>query len=299
MNVTPNGSTLTIPTSHDKNQLAGSIEKLFHYTAALTKHDINITVRDGNRLVGKFQYAALDNVNVSPTLYTRIDDCHGAGNCCRVPFDLVYSDYDRRRIENFNYDEAEAKFGKKSALNFQSNKQNLLDSLHPLQCDTGMHSFRLWARRNTEVFYLSDRKSCPYLLIDDDRYFCGVHPFKPLHCWMPHMTLRYMGTGVSIGRMQYGRNHKFGCPVKFLDATSVRDEMFGTTFAQDYFDSGQYESDIEKLKWIEECAGSMGFDYDQNAGVGLFGALRAKAADIRSQFRAKTKTNINLWSRDE
>ena len=71
-------------------QLQGSIEKLLQYLAVHVKQDTTIEVYDGPHTIYKADYRAPESIIVSPTLYTRIDTCHGAGNCCRVTFDLVY-----------------------------------------------------------------------------------------------------------------------------------------------------------------------------------------------------------------
>ncbi|MHA2065822.1 MAG: hypothetical protein ACXABY_15730, partial [Candidatus Thorarchaeota archaeon] len=288
-------------------QLASSIEKLLHYLLVFVRHDTQVEISltpDGENPVYKGEFQTPKQISISPTLYTRIDDCHGAGNCCRVPFDLVYTDYCRDRILNFDYNVAVDRFGEESAERFEQHRVKLLGSLEPLyvgftQKHDGIESgwfARLWVQSNTEVFELSGNRSCPYLQMSNDRYYCGVHPFKPLHCWYPHMTVRvthsretielasvqssshrsYQGLKgrptVSIGRMQYGRNHKFGCPVLFSETSE--DEIFGEA-DESYFTS-QFNDDIEKLRWTSRAAKSMGFSVASNFAVGIHNVFRAK-----------------------
>ena len=300
--------------AHDKNQLAPSIEKLFHYLLVHTKHDTKVWVYDGEAPVYYGEYIAPKSISISPTLYTRIDGCHGAGNCCRVPFDLVYSGYDRQRIVDYHHDKAVADFGKESAEGFRALREVLLGRLHPLrvrlsqdQGGTEPHVWEtmIWVQRNEEKLKISGRKSCPYLITGEDRYFCGVHPFKPLHCWYPHMVVRAMQPRtegqrptVSIGRMQYGRNHNFGCPVLFEESISEPggDVLFDEP-GQDgpyYFDN-QFQDDVDKLLWTANSALSMGFAPDNNYATELAVGLANSRQKISDCLRDARSTHITLW----
>jgi hypothetical protein len=283
----------------DIPQLASSIEKLLHYLLPYTKHDIAVEVKYIHEVVYKANYAAPKCIAISQTLYTRIDDCHGAGNCCRIPYDLVFTDYCRSRIVNHNPQTAAEKYGKKSADVFMSNKQKLLDLLTPLKVtftrrhDNHQWRSRLWVKMNRDVLPISGNKSCPFLYIDYDRYYCGVHTFKPLHCWYPHMTVRASRSKVLIGRNQYGRNHKFGCPVQFIrvdDEDMHKPQRVHT----DYFDT-QYNSDFMKLKWTSDAAASMGFTGDTNFAVGLHLSFVDRINQIRSCIASHNYPQLVLW----
>lgn len=287
------------------SQLIGSIEKLFHYLLSGVKQDVSVSfmIDEDHHCL---DFKAPDEISFSPTLYTRIDDCHGAGNCCRVPFDLVYSDYDRQRI--FAYSDAKAvqEFGEASADRFAANKADLLSNLLPMDVEIttdGEDDRRttIWVKKNEEVQDLSGTKSCPYLFIGGDRYFCGIHPFKPLHCWFPHMTIRPNARGgrstISIGRMQYGRNHNFGCPVLFTESTTGGEAgMFDEPGSDgpSYFDA-QFQDDIEKLEWASNSAESMGFTSEDNFVVGIHEVLRSKRNTIRGQIRSGVNSAIPIW----
>ena len=278
--------------SSDCQQVDGSIDKLFHYLMVFVKEDTRVRVRMEDHYAYERWFRAPCKVSISPTLYTRIDNCHGAGNCCRVPFDLVYTNYDRSRIEHFDYNAALDMFGKESATRFLENRDVLLDELIPfnVQFSTSKHQTVIWLRLNHEVIEISGRKSCPYLFMGEDRYFCGVHPFKPLHCWYPHMTIRVLEPhdgdrpSISIGRQQYGRNFKFGCPVLFTeveqdedDALFVESQALGKL---SYFDS-QFKDDIDKLKWTSDSAQSMGFTPASNFVVGIHEIVKAREMEMR------------------
>lgn len=155
---------------HDKNQLAPSIEKLLHYLVTMVRYDAEIVVWDGDQRIFSSEYKAPREINISPTLYTRIDDCHGAGNCCRVPFDLIYTSYDRQRIIDFDYNQAVIDFGKESANRFIHQKDHLLANLQDLLFCVLLSNGENWqiplyVLRNFNVNPKSGNKSCPYLVI--------------------------------------------------------------------------------------------------------------------------------------
>lgn len=296
--------------THDSNQLAPSIDKLMHYLAVYVNGDTTITVyNEDDSVVYQRTFLTPTSVTVSPTLYTRLDDCHGAGNCCRVPFDLVYTAYDRERIIDYDHQKIEQQFGTASANRFKANREYLLASLDVLRTTitTGSITWetRLYVKRNITVNNMSGTKSCPYLFTGDDRYFCGIHPFKPLHCWYPHMVVRAsesgidnVGPSVVIGRMQYGRNHNFGCPVKFIK--SVAHKGSDTLLFDDpgnagphYFDE-QYQSDIDKLQWTSMSAESMGFTSNNNLCVGIHDRLASKKQVIKSCLKHNEHAHIPL-----
>jgi len=309
--------------NHDKNQLCGSIDKLMHYLAVHVKQETRIAVQheDGTHLVYDRTFYPAEKIAISPTLYTRLDNCHGAGNCCRVPFDLVYTAFDRQRVLDYDHDTALVEFGKESAGGFADMRSDLLDSLVELNCTISQRivinqgygvqehvwSTKLYVQRNAEKFWMSKQKSCPYLVMGEDRYFCGVHPFKPLHCWYPHMVIRAMESGeglppksISIGRMQYGRNHNFGCPVIFTESSSRQAGLFETPGEDGphYFDK-QFKDDIDKLKWTSDSAESMGFSSDGNFAVGLHHALSGAQTEISQRLKQEKHTPITLWTKGE
>lgn len=301
--------------THDRNQLAPSIDKLFHYLISYVVHDTTVRVFDESGfIVYEKKFLRPRSISISPTLYTRIDGCHGAGNCCRVPFDLVYTDYDYQRIVQFDRESSIKTFGDESTQRFDLYRDQLLNRLIPLRVSIEHHNpdvlvtweTRIWVQRNTTTFDLSGNKSCPYLFIGGDRYFCGVHPFKPLHCWYPHMVVRVTDPrvdgerpSVTIGRMQYGRNHKFGCPVLFEESIASKggNDLFGD-LGQDgpyYFDE-QYKSDYEKLKWTANSAKSMGFMSHQNSVVHIHDAFDIASRQMMKALSSGNHQQITLFN---
>jgi len=291
--------------AHERRQLASSIEKLFHYLLVHVKFDTDVKVYDGDDVVFEHTFVAPREISLSLTLYTRIDSCHGAGNCCRVPFDLVYTDYDRQRILDYDHHKAVEEFGAGSADGFAGFRDRLIESLVPMRvimkCGPTHIAAMIWVQRNREIMTLSGATSCPYLITGDDRYFCGIHPFKPLHCWYPHMTVRQNNSrsggppSVSIGRMQYGRNHNFGCPVIFEDvsASEFSDFFEHTPNVPSYLDS-QFQDDIDKLHWTSKSAESMGFRVENNFAVGIDAALIGKEDEIKYHLLSRPGP-ISLW----
>ena len=299
--------------SAHKEQLSGSIEKLFHYLFVHVKYDTQVKVVAnglGTTLFEKL-YRSPERIAISPTLYTRLDDCHGAGNCCRVPFDLVYTEYDRSRIVNYNADGIAELYGRESADRFEQNRKDLLASLEEAQVHITVNKFntkhnllsKVYFKQNVNEYELSGKRSCPYLFVGDDRYFCGAHPFKPLHCWYPHMTVRATEPKdlaelptVNIGRMQYGRNHNFGCPVVLVQANTSIDEALFAPKGEwpSYFDQ-QFKDDIAKLEWTSKSAASLGMNSSENFAVGIHDALKNCERVIRSNIKNEVFAPIHLW----
>ena len=292
-------------------QLQGSIEKLFQYLAVHVKKDTRVEVYDGPKLVYEGDYRAPESIIVSPTLYTRIDSCHGAGNCCRVPFDLVYTAYDRQRVVDYGEEQHRQSvetYGQESADEFLKHREMLLDALDEyiavISNEDGSWRTSLWVQRNTVENPLSGTKSCNHLFMGKDRYYCGVHPFKPLHCWYPHMVVRcnkYKGRRptVVIGRMQYGRNYAFGCPVLFEKSAQVAgtDALFGEAGddGPSYFER-QFDDDLFTLEWTSKSAASLGFSTDNNFAVGLGDALVGSKDNIARQLASGDNQSLTLWS---
>lgn len=294
----------------DRNQLPDSIDKLFHYLLVHVKHKTRVEIEYKEEMIYNRVFEPPTEVQISPLLYTRLDDCHGAGNCCRVPFDLVYTEFCVNRIVEYDYGDAEVQFGSLSAEIFRQNREKLIATLERLDVhftiDYG-HIGKSWAKpiwvqRNRLVNPLSDTQSCPYLFVGDDRYYCGVHPFKPLHCWYPHMTVRKndASNSVSIGRMQYGRNHKFGCPVLFKEPVVEDQSQLFVADADDrvsngsYFDS-QFNSDLDKLRWTAAATASLGFDSNDNFAVDLPDKFLDSVDGIKQNLTLMKKNPITLW----
>ena len=107
----------------------------------------------------------------------------------------------------------------------------------------------VWVHKNDKPARFTGAKTCDFLRNPDDgpfagKFICGIHTFKPFHCWAPHFVVRKRNEGTGfIARMQFGRNHQFGCPVVFEQ--SMR-----------YFDK-DYQQDIDKLKWMRDIADDM------------------------------------------
>lgn len=266
-------------------QLAQSVDKLFHYLFAYSLSVTRVTVMLGPSHVLTKEYQPASEIYISESLYTRIDDCHGAGNCCLIPYDLVYTDYCRSRIVDYDYAKAANEFGERSADVFLRNRDNLLENMVEMDCKIsdafGVVNTKLWALRNLKLSPYSNVRSCQYLTVGDDRYYCGAHAFKPLHCWFPHMTVRAIKHGdrnsISIGRMQYGRNHKFGCPVLFTPTIGKDGHKYFAT---------QYDSDLGKLNWTSKAISAIGLNSDKNFGVGI----DAKFSSIRPLIEQNIQT---------
>jgi len=250
------------------------------------------------------KYDAPESISISPTLYTRIDSCHGAGNCCRVPFDLIYTSFDYRRIVEYNHDSARFLFGESSANSFLRSRDDLLKTLEKaivrINIDGKEIRSDLYIKRNRALSQMSGNYSCPYLVMSKDRYFCGVHPFKPLHCWYPHMTVNVLErenspSTVAIGRRQYGRNHKFGCPVLFTSPNEETGDIVDQSF--DYLKE-QFKSDVDKLKWTSDSAISLGITKEDNFACQISSVFEENRSQIKYNLERKAYEQIILWKKN-
>ena len=100
---------------------------------------------------------------------------------------------------------------------------------------------------------------------------------------------------VTIGRMQYGRNHNFGCPVIFTEVVSDAPVLFAEG-GPSYFEK-QFKDDYEKLEWTSNSAASLGLTENQNFAVGMHEAFRKKERVIRSCLANRNAVPIDLWVR--
>ena len=153
--------------SYDKQNLTPSIEKLFHYLFLHTKKDLRVMVYAKDSIDSPIAfdhiYRSPERITISPTLYTRLDDCHGAGNCCRVPFSLLYTVFDHKRIVEYDDAKIRSQFGDLSANRFNENRSHLLSSLEELYTTIEVlgegisWSTKVFVKRNRDEFYMSGR----------------------------------------------------------------------------------------------------------------------------------------------
>lgn len=66
-----------------------------------------------------------------------------------------------------------------------------------------------------------DRQRCHWVRELEGKFCCGIHPIRSVTCGLPHIRFfNVKKTNRTVLRiMQYGRNHKLGCPVEFEPAT--------------------------------------------------------------------------------
>ena len=66
-----------------------------------------------------------------------------------------------------------------------------------------------------------DRQRCHWMRELDGKFCCGIHPIRSVTCALPHIRFfNVKKTNRTVLRtMQYGRNHKLGCPIEFGSKT--------------------------------------------------------------------------------
>lgn len=210
-----------------------SINKLFGYVCLLAREDVHIVFDDKY----DFSYQKPKNVIISGMLF-RTDSCHSSGRCCKVPFDLAYTHEGIRRIVYHTIADAD------------DNLAELLGALKKVKTSCNGHEVEVHVHLNDKPARFTGTKTCDFLRKPTEgefagKFICGVHTAKPFHCWAPHFVVRQRDNSTSfISRMQFGRNHQFGCPVVFNSSLQ-------------YFEK-DYQQDIDKLKWMEDIAYDLG-----------------------------------------
>lgn len=272
-------------------QFIGSVLKLLNYSLFLTEEFVRVEIPNvfQNRSIpnsilktnGIFynsqenrfflEYAPV-RCTLSPTIY-RIDDCHGAGKCCMVPFDLIYTKFSWAKVVEYS-DSGEP---------YASANRFLLDNHREVEITVNGHPVTIYYLINDKIMPWSEKTSCPLLKFNGEwaRFMCTAHFFKPLHCWYPHMVVRRSEAKRSafIGTMQYGRNHKFGCPVIFKDGT-----------IQEYIDSGQHELNKNKMGCMIETSNDLGVKTAHPR-------LMAEMCEF-TQRRSAAKEPVNLFTNE-
>lgn len=216
-----------------------SAEKLFGYVGLLAKEPIHIVFDEQYEI----KYEPPKRAIISGTLF-QTDGCQSSGRCCKVAFDLIYTREGRDRV-------AEAAKVSESA-------GRLFDALQPLETTVNGKPVEVWTHLNDKVARYTEAKTCDFLEHPQEgdfkgKFICGVHggynkifeSAQPFHCIAPHFVVRQRGDGSSfIGRMQFGRNWRFGCPVVFQRGDQ-------------YFDK-DHQQDIDKLTMMQSIADDIG-----------------------------------------
>lgn len=62
-----------------------------------------------------------------------------------------------------------------------------------------------------------EKQRCHWMRELNGKFCCGIHPIRSVTCALPHIRFyKVKKTNRTVLRlMQYGRNHKLGCPIKF------------------------------------------------------------------------------------
>lgn len=84
---------------------------------------------------------------------------------------------------------------------------------------------------------------CHWLFEKDGTHRCSIHPIRSITCGLPHVRFLYTAktNHTTIGTLQFGRNFRLKCPVKFTE-----------------FDEESVQTKILWLKRLNNCAIDMG-----------------------------------------
>jgi len=219
-----------------------SAEKLFGYVGLFVKEPLKIVFNDVIDKSYEIVYEPMKNIIISQTLF-QTDSCHSSGKCCKVAFDLAYTREGYLRVV--------------SAAEKNANAKRLLENLKKIPATSNGKEFGLWVHFNDKEARYTGLKTCDFLEHPDsgefkDKFICGVHggytrvfdSAQPAHCIFPHFICRKRSDYTSfVGRMQFGRNWRFGCPVVFNRGI-------------EYFDK-DYQQDIDKLKIMQLMASDL------------------------------------------
>lgn len=88
-----------------------------------------------------------------------------------------------------------------------------------------------------------ERQRCHWMRELDGKFCCGIHPIRSVTCALPHMRFYYASktNRTFLRMMQYGRNHKLGCPIEFGEVS----------------EEGMQDK-IHWLKILNDCANDLG-----------------------------------------
>ena len=95
-----------------------------------------------------------------------------------------------------------------------------------------------------------ERQRCHWMRQLDDKFCCGIHPIRSVTCALPHLRFFYVtkSNRTVIRTMQYGRNHKLGCPIQFGAATEegMADKIYWLKVLNDC------ANDLGIVTWVPE-----------------------------------------------
>lgn len=159
--------------------------KLLQLICRFAKKDVIIKVGDKT-----LTFKAPKKVSISALLF-RGGYCQRCGRSCKVGFNLYYTQNE--------YFELPQDFKKK---------------LKPILIKVNNKEKYLWYFKNPTSF----TKNCAFLEYDLNTLAgCKIHEYNPIHCALPLIQVNQVKGKTLLIRRQYGRNYRFGCPVKFTE----------------------------------------------------------------------------------
>lgn len=90
-----------------------------------------------------------------------------------------------------------------------------------------------------------DRQRCHWLRKLGDKFCCGLYPIRSVTCALPHLRFMHIAktNRTVIRTMQYGRNHRLGCPAEFKPV-----------------EEANIAAKLESLKMLKACADDLEID---------------------------------------
>lgn len=148
-----------------------------------------------------------------------------------------------------------------------------------------------------------DRQRCHWMRELDGKFCCGIHPVRSVTCALPHMRFYHAKktNRTFIRMMQYGRNHKLGCPIEFGEVSEegMPDKIHWLKILKECADDLGISTWLpEIIQYLEEGnrnSVTFGKQYSRNGGLGrgLFGKSDIKklksgskeiSADVKQRF---------------
>ena len=221
-----------------------SVDKLLDYISKVSKEPIIV---NGKSFISE----PPRSVTISPSFFWK-DSCIMCGRCC-MNETIVWTQEGLKRIMNYM-----------DSLSNQNNDSDVGivrisdEDLSDLSSIIQQHTINI--QGEDRVIYVcpkdsaysgqwhyfegkGDRQRCHWMRELDGKFCCGIHPIRSVTCALPH--IRFYGvkkTNRTVLRMmQYGRNHKLGCPIELGEVSE--------------------EGMQEKIHWLDvlrQCADDLG-----------------------------------------
>lgn len=205
--------------------------KLLDYLSKVAKEQIIV---DGV----PFEEAVPESVTLSESFFWK-DNCVMCGKCC-MNETVVWTEEGLNRIMDcLNYDEqgdnnADVGIIKVDSADMEELSQLIEEKVVNINGQDRVFYVCPKDKRYAGQWHYfegkGERQRCHWMRELDGKFVCGIHPIRSVTCALPHIRFyKVKKTNRTVLRiMQYGRNHKLGCPIEFGQASEegMKDKIY-------------------------------------------------------------------------